>query len=355
MNDEKFGIINQNNVDTLISGLTVLGGGGGGDPEKAKKDCHSALKDEVKVKSLDSFGDEETIATVFAVGSLNIKERNREERVTEAIDNLNEMVSDTLDGFILGEIGAGLMPESVIAADVTQSPLVDADLVGNRGAPTICLESITLSGLSRTPLVAIGDRSKKIIRMKEFASCERIEQRLRGLSASETWYVVGYPLTASELRGSVAEGWYNRCLEIGKSLERGETDLKRSRKICEGRISSVNMSDIEGFTVGKIDISSEDGYYSVYTKNENMFVTQNNEIITEVPNNISIINISEHKGVYNGSPPQEGTPVELIEFELEDIWSSKQAKKLFNIEKLGYTIENGDVNYTINGGRSIGL
>ncbi|MDY6769673.1 MAG: DUF917 family protein [Candidatus Nanohaloarchaea archaeon] len=330
-------------IGDIWSGIAVLAGGGGGHPGAARRDLATAVSLPVDVTALSGLPDDATVVTAFGVGSVGTGEDERRDALRHALDAFQDRCGISPDAVMPVEVGAGTVAGAAIAADVLDVPLVDADHVGLRCAPDIQCETITLAGLDRTPLVAATAAETETISAAEDPA--DIEDRLRDLASERTWYVLGYPLTAAQLRDAVETGWTGRAYRIGRALRRGTLDgIDGVTVLARGRLATVDLQEADGFTVGRIRVAA-DGRYDVYVKNENIFVERDGDRVATAPATITLIDTEQGEAVYNGAPPAVGTPVTLLEIAPAPLWDTAAGRELFAPEALGFAVEPDAVRY----------
>lgn len=296
--------IDSSNIEDILRGASILAGGGGGDYARALERFHNSVDSQVEVRPPSMFSEDATIVTVFGLGPVDSSEDNAIELAEQSIDEFEENFSE-IDGIILGELGPDLVVEAAIIAQRMDIPVADADVAGLRAVPSIQNEIVEASDLDRTPIVATNGSTTELIR--EADSGLEIEQRIRELADDSIWYVTGYPATAEEYSESAATGWYDECMNA----------FSNSDMIAEGRIVSLETQQVDGHTYGRIVVESENRYTLLF-RNENLELRENEEVIAEAPESITLIH--ERRGVYNGDIPEEGEQVQIAVISFPEVW-----------------------------------
>ncbi|MDY6766320.1 MAG: DUF917 family protein [Candidatus Nanohaloarchaea archaeon] len=332
------------NLDSIWRGITVMAGGGGGDPATAREDLEASVSFPVEILALDDLPSDATVITAFGVGSVGAEEEDRLAALEQAIDVFRERCGISPDAVMPVEVGAGTVAEAGIVADLLDIPLVDADHVGRRCAPDIQCETITLAGLDRTPLIAASSSEVRVIRTAEDGTA--IEAALRSFAGDGTRYVIGYPLDAGQLRGTVVEGWTDSAALYGRALagDRFET-VPGVEVLASGHVITVDLQDINGFTVGRIRVDTGESRYDVYVKNENLLLLRDGEQVAAAPDNIVLLDMERSRGLYNGAPPAPGTAVSIATVAAATPWSTGEGQQLFAPENLGFSIRDAVVEY----------
>ncbi|MDY6761418.1 MAG: DUF917 family protein [Candidatus Nanohaloarchaea archaeon] len=331
-------------LDDIWCGVTVMAGGGGGDPETARRDIEQAAVLPVTVAPLAELVADATVITAFGVGSVGATESNRVTALETALSVFTGETGISPDAVMPVEVGAGTVAEACLAADALDVPIVDADHVGLRCAPDIQLETITLAGLDRTPLIAATADETCIIRSADRPT--EIEERLRDLASERTWYVLGYPFTAAQLRGTIETGWTGRARELGRALRQQQLgNINGVTVLAEGTLMDADLEEIDGFTVGRLTVDAGAGRYDIYIKNENIMVLRDGKCVSAAPENITVIDTGQIRAVYNGAPPAPGTEVRVVEIAPSPLWDTAAGRDLFSPVQLGFTVEDSVVRY----------
>src|SRR3989338_3576613 len=99
-------------------------------------------------------------------------------------------------------------------------PVLDGDIVGYRASPEVFLETITLKGLKRTPLV-IANNKGDVGCLENSNDCIFIEKFLRKFAADSGGiaYVCGYPLKVKDIKGIIGDCSLSFCLKLGKFMK----------------------------------------------------------------------------------------------------------------------------------------
>lgn len=321
--------INSENISQILRGVSVLAGGGGGSYTEALENYHSRYTDEVEVRDLDDFSEEDTIATVFGLGPVDHETEDSLAIAQESVE-MYESEYGQIDGIILGELGPDLIVEAVAIANRLDIPVVDADVAGMRAVPSIQNEIIEEAGISRTPLVATNGEDSAYI---EAGTGQEIEQEIRELTDGDIWYITGYANTADEYSNSVPQGWLDECISFEES---------QIERIGQGTLESAEYEEFDGHTVGRMIIQGEETV-EIYFQNENLLAYIDGEEIARAPDTISVIN-NNRIGVNNGHIPEEGEQLEVYQIR-HGFWEDTSC---FNLETQHIDADSDTVNFQEN-------
>lgn len=321
--------INSENIGQILRGSSILSGGGGGSYRESLENYRSHAPNEVEVRDLDEFSEEETIVTVFGLGPVDHETEDPLGVAQQSVE-MYESEYGQIDGIILGELGPDLIVEAVAIADRLDIPIADADVAGMRAVPTIQNEIIEGTEISRTPLVATNGEDSAYI---EDGTGQEIEQEIRELTDSDIWYITGYANSATEYSDSAPQGWFDECI----NPERSQREVLGS-----GTLESVESEEVDGHTVGRIFIRGEETI-ELYFQNENLLAYIDGEEAARAPDTISAVD-SNGVGINNGNLPEEGEQLEVHRIS-HDFW---QYTNCFNLETQQISADGDTVNFQEN-------
>ncbi len=141
-------------IEDLIVGATILGVGGGGNPQDGLKSMmgqHEAGK-RINVWTLDEFSDLDRFVSPYFVGSVAPVNANKkkapktvDDPIRVAFKILGEKLGKKISATVATEIGGGNTAASLAIAAKLDIPAVDGDLMGRAG-PSFTRAPLTSSG-----------------------------------------------------------------------------------------------------------------------------------------------------------------------------------------------------------------
>jgi DUF917 family protein len=346
------GTLSVTEMQDILRGAGILGTGGGGDPVKAgiliERIARAGRK--VRLVGMDELGDDEVICTIFMVGSSGSNEMFID--LKPVLKNLENYIGTKFSAIIPVEIGAGAVAETFYLSSSICLPVLDADIVGGRSSPEVYIETITMCGIQRTPLIAININGKcKFIRSA--VSPKKIEKILRDFAKKSGGYVyvVGYPMKVSDIKYVVGTGTISKARQIGKnirvSLKNGANPIDclaksiGAKELFRGDIKHVEINDRDGFLTGSLIISGKDRYtdseLKIWFKNENIVSWLDGNPLVTIPDLICVIDKNGY-GVYNRDV-RKGMAVSVIGMQSLPLWRTKKGLNLFSPESFGFNIE----------------
>ncbi len=341
-------ILKRDGIRNVLTGATLLGTGGGGSLEEALD--LTASVDNLNIVKTEELQKESNVFSAFTVGTLN--DKISKEAIVKAKELFFSECGNEFDGIIPVEAGPGSIGESIYLSSQLGIPLVDGDLVGYRAAPEIFLETITLKGLERAPIVSVNNRLEAVF-IKVDPGCKEIEKFLREFAVKSCGiaFVCGYPLKLGDIADCAGFGSISFCQKIGELLSAGKFLQSASKLgfsiIGEGIVNSVSLKDNNGFLSGSFMIENKNAVFEIKIKNENIVCNKGSKTIATSPDLICLYDKQKNIGVYNREL-KNGTEVCILGLQAMPIWRTKAGIKLFSPKNLGFTEEYVDFKEAIN-------
>ena len=294
----------------IIMGCTLLGTGGGGDPEEGWELIETELRKGTKflLASLSEVPDDKVVATPYFVGSLGgakVDPVYPEGIACRAYRLLEELMEERFFGVISTELGGANTAVALAISAELERPVIDADPVG-RSVPGLEHSSFYVKGVSMTPFSVVSPSGDEAIieRVKDDFQAEKLVRAMVS-SLGTNVGVCSHPVRGRDLKESVIDGAISYSLKLGRALrearESGEDPaLKLVQKegaflLFRGVCVESRFEEKEGFTVGNFVLEGkgefEGNRYEVIFKNENMYSLMDGEIDITIPDLICVISI----------------------------------------------------------------
>lgn len=318
--------LTKNQISTILEASTILGTGGGGRYDSAL-DVIKNIKT-VNIVKLQDLLPEDVVITAYGAGGLT-KTKNTKAAIVNGLRILQQRLGRPIKAIVPVEIGPYSLAAAFEMADFLGVPVVDGDLVGFRSVPEIYIEQVTLAGIDRCPLV-FGNNEGDLLLLESAGSPDSLESIIRSFAdkSQSNTFVLGYPLSPLQLKRCLAAGSVSYCLEFSKTIQ------KDFRFIAEGEVTGDQKSEVNGFTIGRLSISSKKARYSVDYKNEYLGLLKNNKVLVTCPDFICIVDNETGLGLNNGND-NIGKYVKIYVKPAIAAWRTKQGLALFSPEKLG--------------------
>lgn len=321
--------LTKTSIDQLIVNATILGTGGGGRLDNARRLLGRIELGSVPVVSLDELPTAGYVVTAYGVGGLTKPAVDRPEVRQRCQELLQQRLGQPIIGVIPVEMGPGSVAQAIALAAALDVPLVDGDLAGLRAVPDIFIELITLYNQERCPMVLANNDGDMLV-LEALSTPEKIETIARAfaMASSSNALAVGYPLTAAQLKQSAAQGSIAYCLDINRRLT---NDFKL---VTTGTVTLDDKQDIGGFTVGTLQIADSSDVYTVAFKNEYLVLTKNGRTVVTCPDIICLVDQQTGLGLNNGDD-NTGKQVAVYVRPAVAGWQTAAGRKLFSPRALG--------------------
>ena len=298
-------------IEDFIFGVTLLGTGGGGDPDKGLQFLLDDLKAgrKIRVIDIDDVPNNAMTASSFYMGSIaplkgEVLELFKKWGKYE-FDQLAVMATRTLEKELGAKVKALVAVETgglntaaplSIAAKLG-IPAVDGDYAG-RAVPE--LEQITAGflGIPWTPFVLFDRFGDKTV-IKEIVNCPQLERVGRYVCVAGYGLIGGaaLPVRGKKMKQIIVPNTISRAIEIGRSVraakEKGEDPVKaiveaaQGYLLFKGKIKRFTWEDKEGFMYGTNTIEGIEEYagheFKIWFKNENHVAWKDDKVVASSP------------------------------------------------------------------------
>lgn len=274
----------------IALGATVLGTGGGGDPNVGRLVAEQAIEEcgPVEMVHPKEVGDDELVLLSAQMGAPTVaveKLPGGHEPVT-SVERVEEELGREADYTMPMECGGinSTFPFAVAARKGI--PVVDADGMG-RAFPELQHETFNVYGVSGTPAVVVDEHGSSCL--IETDSNDRLEWLARGVTIrmGGVSYLTDYPMSGREVSETAIPGTMSLAMEIGRAIRTSDGDpvaaiqhatadsiYGEARTLFEGKIVDVRRRTEGGFVVGSVEIEglgSDDGRaMTIEFQNENL-------------------------------------------------------------------------------------
>jgi len=340
----------------IIEGCTVLGTGGGGDPQEGweiiKKELDKGRK--FMLASLTEIPEDGLVPMPYYVGSLSgekVKSIYEEGEAVRSFKLLEEYMNMEFAGVISTELGGANTAAALATAARLNKPIVDGDPAG-RSVPELQHTTYYIVGIEMAPFSVVTPYGDEIVvpRVKDDFQAEKI---VRSIAASikTNVGVTSHPVDGKRLQNSVVPEAISHALNLGKALrearESGENPIFALIKagngflLFHGIAKEVSWEDKEGFTIGEFTLQGinefEGDTYRIQYKNENMLSWLNEEIDVTVPDLISVLTPDGYP-VTNPHVKKNEEYV-VVGFPAPSLWRTSKGLEIFGPKYLGLDIE----------------
>lgn len=318
--------INNQNYTQILRNSAILAGGGGGNYQTATEIFQNQITTQIPVRDIEEFEPDVNLATFFSLGPVRDDNSVDIETVRNSVNTFEERYGE-ISGIVLGEVGPEVISSGCLAAQELDVPIVNADVAGMRAVPTVQTEIVeNIDEIERLPAVATSLTGET-----RFIEGERLESALRGLS-NFTWFITGYLNNASSYQDA-PRGWFENCLNL--------TD-DSINNLATGEVRNWRSNEVNGHTLGHVEVVNQRYSYDVYFLNENALVLQDGQVVASMPDSITI-QTTDGTPLYNGDPPRIGRRVRIVVYNQEEHWG--EDRNLLTPESIGFSSREGQISF----------
>jgi len=357
-------------VEDLARGLTVLGTGGGGQPEKGLKTVLSELDDgkTIALIGASDLADDEWVACVWLMGTIYHASSKRKDEMkifglespkyttkaylAKAVKELEQFTGKKIRAIIPPELGGENTLTAIATASYLGLSVVDGDYVG-RAAPEITQNTPTIGGKSLCPISCV-DAWGNICMITEVYNQLMAERIGKFLSVAAFGLVgqCGWLMKGSEAKTIIVPGTISRSLEIGRAIrlarETGNNPIKELTHILngwilfEGTVVRVEAEDREGYYWGNYILQGLDKWegetFKVWFKNENHITWKNGTPYVTSPDIITSVDLKTGEPITNADIGV-GAKVAVIGAPAVDLFRTPRGIELMGPNHFGFPFE----------------
>jgi len=356
----------------FLSGLKLLGTGGGGGVVSGMEMLSKALAEGLKLTWIDAadLPDDSYSCTVFGSGSISEGRPEDEEGITRFGETLNlqnrygfrapEVAVQELAAYsgvkisalVPVELGASNTPAPLVTAARMGLALVDGDYSG-RAVPQEMQTTYFLKDISITP-AAITDWWGNIILLKEGVSPAMIERigKMLAIASYGAVYFASVLLSAPKTRETVVPGTLTLSLELGQAvheaLAEGQDPVAAivekldGWQLFSGTVTEKEWEDKEGVMVGTTRIQGRGAFaghtFDVWFLNENHVAWLDGKPYVFSPDLIILANPETGEG-YTNTELKAGDRVVALGCKVNPVFRSEKAIAHFGPRYWGFDFD----------------
>lgn len=354
--------IGRDDLDALAIGAAILGTGGGGDPYIGRVMAESAIDQNgpVTVYDVDELDDENVVIPVAGMGAPTVL-FEKVPRGTEAIAAFSRLEEHLgVHGAFPCPIEAGginsMIPLQVAAS--LKRPVVDADGMG-RAFPELYMQTFHIFGIKGTP-ACIANEFHDYVILDQLHDNYALEWIARGVTIrmGGHTFLSQFSMSGRDVKRAAIRGTLGLALKIGEAvIESSRTHADPLRAICDatnyagygrgevvfrGKIVDVTRRTDDGFARGTACIEGLNGdrgrLLEVEFQNENLIIREQKQIITMVPDLITILDFQTGHAITT-ERLRYGQRVAVLAISAPSIMKSSEALRIWGPRRFGYDFD----------------
>ncbi len=339
----------------LIKGCTVLGTGGGGDPDEGWKMVKETIDKgkEIKMVRLSELQDDSIIIVPYFVGSIapglkSTKEVRIKDPIKKAFERMEKYLGKKISAVVSSELGGGNTAVALSIAAEVNMPIVDGDLLG-RAAPELHQCTVNIYNIPMYPSVIVTETGNFVI-VESYADIDDYEAIARYISVlgGRDAAVVDTPLSGKDAKYTVVEGTLTLGMNVGKAIRIARETKKdpvmavvntlSGWKIFEGKVIEYQWRNEGGFLKGEVKVSGVGKYEKSILKswimNEHIMAWIDDQPILMPPD--LMIFLDDNGEPITNTNLKVGAKIHAIVSKAPDKWRTPKGLEYFGPKRFGF-------------------
>ncbi len=321
-------------LEALCIGATLLGSGGGGDPQPDYLRAKELMLrfGSVRMMEVETLDDEALVVPIGFVGAplVSLEKLPSGKECSLVIEMVQHYFKRPATALVAAEIGGSNAFIPLTHAASSGLPVLDADCLG-RAFPELHMSACALAGVLASPaFIADSIGNTAIVNA---GSAKKVEQMCRALTVSMGSSVAAamYVMSGKQAKQALIRRTFSQALLLGKEILSSPQAMQK-HLIGHGVISDIHQEIVGGFLQGRVVV----GDYQIDFQNEYLRVTKEGQTCACTPEIIAILDAE------TGRPlPVErlkfGLAVDLMVLEAPQIWKTEAGLALVGPQAFGYT------------------
>ena len=345
-------------LSRLCLGSTLLGSGGGGNPNILRpilaRTFPGTLR-KVELTPIANLPDHATIAAVGMMGSPELMEEDLPDGTegVAAVRALEGALKRRID-YLLPLEGAGVNSiYPLLVAAKTGLPLIDGDGMG-RAFPELQMTTLHIYGQRGTPFALINSAGEMIIFNDNDNFMLELNTRKTLMNSGGVGYFAGFAISGREAKESIIPGTLSFLLELGSALEKGEyrkcltalTETTRNslygmaKELFIGTVTEIGH--IEPLNLGSLALNGVKHYtnltFNILMQNENVLAYQGDSVQAMVPDLICFLDYASGLPI-NNNEVSKGMELSVLGIPAPNMLRTKRALHVVGPQSFGYKQE----------------
>ncbi|WP_069806864.1 DUF917 domain-containing protein [Vulcanisaeta thermophila] len=344
-------------AEDLVIGATVLGTGGGGNPDDGLEIIKKVLNarrqirivDITETSSTDLFAVPYYVGTVAPVSTLR-KPVKIGDPILTAYNEYTKVLNGDIMAFVATEMGGGNTPVAIYIASMLGKPVIDGDMIG-RAAPELHQSTANILGIPLCPSVVVTETGNIVI-IKQYSDLDDYESIARYISvlAGKHAIVIDTPMTKQQAEQAIVRGTLSLALKLGRSIREARkvggdvalitAKVLRGWVVFRGVIDNYDWKNEGGFLIGNLIIRGVNKWsgltFRSWIKNEHIMAFINEKPIVMPPDLIIVMN---NYGPVTNDKLRVGDEVAVVAAPAPSIWRSERGLELFGPRHFGFNYD----------------
>ncbi|MCC6001594.1 MAG: DUF917 domain-containing protein [Pararhodobacter sp.] len=303
-------LLTRTDLADLAYGAALLGTGGGGSPWIGRLAAEAWLDQggEIRMITPDELAPDALVVTVAMVGAPTIMTEKlfRGDEMTEALALLERLNGRPVAAILPVEVGGMNSTIPLVAAGKLGLPVVDADGMA-RAFPEVQMVSFGIAGVPAAPMVLVNEHGDHALLQSE--DNPRVEAMARAICVAlgGVVHAASYSMSGADVQAHAIPGTMSLAIALGAARRQARATGSdpfasvlaalaaggvhgTSVVLARGRITDLDRSERDGFTLGRATITTA-GHCEVVLefRNENLLAKTGEQVLAIVPDLISVL------------------------------------------------------------------
>lgn len=348
-------IIDEEALDDITLGSTILGAGGGGDPYVGMLLARDAIRrfGPVQLADIDEVPDDANIVFIAGFGApgVLIEKLPRAAEYERVLQELERFTGVTYDYVCPAEAGGLNAVTPFATAAARRLPVVDADGMG-RAFPYLELVTPTLYGGSATPMVMVDEHGNTMFLETATNAWSEAFARAAVLASGANAAVALYPMSGAEAKANLVHGALTVAQDLGRTIREAraahtspvEAVLSKQNGVLlfTGKVEEVERRNESGFTLGTAHLRGIGKYQNqgmtLHFQNENLAAERDGVVVATTPDLIMAMEVDTGEPI----PAEEiryGYRVAVIGLPADPHWRTEAGIELSGPRRFGYDMD----------------
>ncbi|MCS7145401.1 MAG: DUF917 domain-containing protein [Nitrososphaerota archaeon] len=348
-------LLDEQSIEDIAVGATILGTGGGGDPYIGKLMAIDAVLEHGPVKLIEpcDVDDDALVIPVAMMGAptVLVEKIPRGDEIFEAFGALERRFGRKAVATMSIEAGGVNSTIPLAVAARLGMPVVDCDGMG-RAFPEIQMVVPHLYGVKATPM-AMADEKGNFVMLETIDNfwTEKISRAVTVVMGGSA-IIALYAMTGKQLKEATVYGSLTLAETIGRTLREAKQAKKnpvkellklvRGYELFRGKIIDVVRRTVAGFARGEARFEGIDDYAGheliIQFQNENLVAIKDGRIIATVPDLITVLEIETGLPITTEGL-RYGYRVTVIGIPCNPKWRTPKALEVVGPRYFGYDID----------------
>jgi len=347
--------LDQQLLDDITLGATVLGSGGGGDPYVGMLLARAAIAEHgpVDLVALADIPDDAHIAFLAAVGApgVLIEKIPRPADGVAALEMLEKHLGRPFTHVAPIEAGGFNAVTPIAAAAAKGIPVVDADGMG-RAFPYLDMVTPTLYDGKSTPMSLADEHGNRLVVECATNAWSEAMARAGTVASGGVMYFASYPMSGAQAKAWLIEAPLMRAARLGATLRAARAEKADpvaallaehgGARVIEGRIAGIERRTEGGFNFGEATIeglgADRGRTMSLLFQNEYLVAREGDDAVLTTPDIIMTMEAETGEPI----PAEElryGFRVVVVGLPCDERWHTEHGLRLTGPRRFGYDID----------------